>query len=69
MTFADIVGLAIAAFCAFELYRAVTKQETAIPTTPPLRVSRAEQPVLFRVALAVWFILLLMGLMLVEDII
>lgn len=68
MTFVDIIGLAIAAFSAFELYRAVTKQETVVPNSP-LRVSRAEQPVLFRVALGMWFILLLAGIVIAGDII
>ncbi len=67
MTFADVAGLAIIAFCAFELYCAVKKQETVIPNSS-FRVSRAEQPIMFWVATAAWCIFLLVGLMLVGDI-
>lgn len=67
MTLADIAGLVLVAFCGFELYCAVTKQETVIPKSS-FRVSRAEQPVMFWVATAAWGIFLLVGLMLVGGI-
>jgi hypothetical protein len=67
MTFADFAGLALIAFCGFELYCAITRQETHIPNSS-FRVSRAEQPVMFWVATFGWGVFLLVGLMLVGDI-
>jgi choline-glycine betaine transporter len=67
MTFADFAGLALIAFCGYELYCAVKKQETVIPNSS-FRASRAEQPVIFWVATVAWAIFLLVGLMLVGDI-
>lgn len=53
MTFEHFAGLLIAAICAFEIYRAVTRQETRMPPHG-VRVSKAEQPVLYWVSLCAW---------------
>ena len=53
MTLLDVVGVVFAAICAFEIYRAVTRQETRIPPNG-MRVAKAEHPVLFRISLGGW---------------
>ncbi len=54
MTVDDFFGLAVIAICAFQVYSAVTNEETTIPGSAALDFSKAEQPVGYWISLCAW---------------